>query len=619
MRTSVFSLVVLCSVVSATVAKHRALTRDDLPTGGIITPPAPKQDGPTTAKPLGLILLPFPQAANNVQSLVDISPETIAAIQSGDSPYAAIAAYDDPSDGSSTTSSAPWSAPSHVPQFSAFLDKIQAGSSPPRPSKPNSIAQLGIFAVTPASTSAPASGSTEGTQHDPFPTNLQGLGALCNVSNTLQTTFTGINNVTCSNATNTTQSNVAQLGTIVQSGINNFFGISRPANDEPVTSTAATTTSATTTAGGSSSSSAASTTTPVPGTTAANATTNPFDSFVSSVQSSLTNPSAAAQVVTGQVGSNVQSGLASLLQVANYRPNKAPGTKDATSPVQGVFGRIAATDGTAVVKSTSLECNTCAPGQDVCSPGPGLRIVNGKEVNSTTEFPFLVLITYQDSPSGQGALINDRWFVTTAHIVDSLTNIGLIRAVVNTLVSRASGPSDSRRIASKLSHPNYVTTNLFANNVGLMALEKPFTTFTPVCLPSQATFTSPPTMATVVGWGTTTPGGHGPSVNLQAADLLMFPSIVCQQSYPQVSSQNLCGGSIKPSPGIPATCAGDGGDPLVFREGSAWKLLGVALDIPNVGCQNSEQLSVFTDVAPFTDWINANAPGCKCGEVAGGP
>lgn len=170
------------------------------------------------------------------------------------------------------------------------------------------------------------------------------------------------------------------------------------------------------------------------------------------------------------------------------------------------------------------------------------------------KYPWIALLTYLDSPSGQGSLINDRTIVTTATIVESMPVIVHIRALLGVYNrTDASESITSNEISTALAHPGYKTTNQFADNIGLLILKDPLTSFQPICLPVAIPESLPASKATVIGWGASYPNGPLAEV-LQETELQMHAPSICQTVSSQVSSNNLCGESSQLIPNAANTC-----------------------------------------------------------------
>ncbi|XP_049286351.1 serine proteinase stubble-like [Anopheles funestus] len=436
------------------------------------------------------------------------------------------------------------------------------------------------------------------------------------------------------NATGVAQNLAGQFGSNVQNGLSNVFGINlnRPNNDEPVRpfrpmmndetatqsteanstaeATTATTTSTTTkeptTTVAVSSTASTTTTTESTTTTVNSGTFLPLVSFVNNTQS-LVNSSVLLQSVTGQLTGNLQNGLGNFFFPRPSKPTKA----NAPDILELDDDKRATGTLKTVRPPTPPTCPTCT---STCfyRPFQNLRIVGGSNVQSARKYPWIALITYNGIAKGQGALINDRAIVTTASVVDKMSNIMNIRALLG-YYNRA-GPNTtvtSNQIKTTYKHPGFSNSNKFVNNIGLLILKTALSNFNPICLPPAIAAIPPVAKATIIGWGATYAGG--PSANiLQQAEIQLYPPLICSMASSETTSENLCGGTTQFLSTAGATCTGDVGDPLVARNGSSWELIGVAIDTPEFECGKNRAPAIFTAIIPHLEWITAYGVGCEC-------
>ncbi|XP_058121365.1 mucin-5AC-like [Anopheles ziemanni] len=410
-----------------------------------------------------------------------------------------------------------------------------------------------------------------------------------------------------SNTTGAVQGTIGQWGSNVQNGVSNVFGVNvnRPSNDEPVTDTTQATSSAPDTTTSTAKTSPATDSSPTSATVAAapagtsiiSGSLNPLVVLGGSSKPSLLN---ATQGLITPLGSN---GL--IFYKNPNRPN-ASQNASADTPLMDV-------------PPTAPTCAGCTPGQCSYSPFRNLRIIGGSDVNYTTDFPWVALIKYSGTPYTQGSLINDRAILTTATIVSSMIDISSISVVLGILDRSATGTTD-HMISSTYIHPGYSSSNLFADNIGILTLMTPLTSsFEPVCLPMGSQVYYPIPKATVVGWGSSTTLNGPKTDDLQVAELQMYATVACQTAYgSKVTNKNLCAGQGRPPSTKKGTCTGDGGSPLMAKPplSSVWQLLGITIEIPNAGCGVWSQPSVFTNVAAYMDWIVTYGPGCSCPQTS---
>ncbi|XP_052903316.1 polycystic kidney disease protein 1-like 3 [Anopheles moucheti] len=423
------------------------------------------------------------------------------------------------------------------------------------------------------------------------------------------------------NATGAAQNLAGQFGPNVQNGLSNIFGfnINRPSNDEPVmqssetNSTAVNETTSSTESNGPTTIAATTSTTSPPTTSVTTSTSGsflPLVSFVNNSQS-LVNSSILLQTVTSQLTGSLPNGLGNFV----LRPSK-PNKPTKVSDVQEFSKLDDDNRATATLKAvpppSPPTCSTCFSS---CFYRPFQRIVGATDVSSDSKYPFIVLITYLDSPSGHGALINDRAIITTATIIASMPLQTEIRALLGVYDRSQNTSMSSEEIGTIYTHPDFKSRNQFANNIGLLILKNPLTSFTPICLPTAVSKSPPVSKATVIGWGANHAGGGLVDV-LQEYELQMFSPVVCYMATTSLTSRatanNLCGGSTKFISKDGAACTGDSGDPLVVMNGTSWELIGISLEIPEFECGKNRFPAMFTAIIPYLDWITTYGVGCEC-------
>uniref|UniRef100_A0A182M2X9 Peptidase S1 domain-containing protein n=1 Tax=Anopheles culicifacies TaxID=139723 RepID=A0A182M2X9_9DIPT len=433
-----------------------------------------------------------------------------------------------------------------------------------KPDRPNVIQHLlsslqgNNSAITffniPSSTTTEATKEEQSTvMNDPLPNPVPGL---------ISTSQSIVNN-----ANNTIQGITNILSTNVQNG---FFGSAntesnRPSNDQAPSESP---------------------------------NSNPIQGVIDGSQAALNNGAGVAQNITAQFGTNIQNGLSNIFGNNLNRPIKDESVTQTTDD--------SSTTETATASSVSNRCINRSLQEQ--------RIVGGIDVESRDKYPWIAFLTYLDSPAGQGSLINDRAIVTTATIIEGMPVIMHIRALLG--VYNRSDPNEnvsSNEISTTYIHPGFENTNPFADNIGLLILKTALTNFRSICLPVPATDSPEVSKATVIGWGADYAGGPLANV-LQQVELQMHVQLVCNMTASQTTSNNLCGSTVPhaTSSNAGATCTGDGGDPLVKKNGTFWELIGVALDIPGHECGKTGTPVIFTNIVPYLDWIATYGVGCEC-------
>merc|ERR1719184_149565 len=119
-----------------------------------------------------------------------------------------------------------------------------------------------------------------------------------------------------------------------------------------------------------------------------------------------------------------------------------------------------------------------------CGQKPLGRIVGGQEVD-TNEWPWQVALLYGNSQFCGGSLINDRYILTAAHCIDSMTTNGLtIRLAEHDLSTNAETTSVTRTVSQIIEHSSY-NSGTQENDIALLKLSSPVemsATVLPVCM-----------------------------------------------------------------------------------------------------------------------------------------
>ncbi|CAN9513725.1 unnamed protein product [Ophioblennius macclurei] len=241
------------------------------------------------------------------------------------------------------------------------------------------------------------------------------------------------------------------------------------------------------------------------------------------------------------------------------------------------------------------------------------RILGG-EVANLGEIPWHLLIKYPN-PRGGASLINDRWALTAAHVVDGIeeTSLELYGGLVD---GRTSGNSDVSVLRSEkiIIHPGYgrdisgVRTN-YDNDIALIK----FTTradfgpnLLPICLPNVETGVTENELGTVSGWGMTEKRNKSPV--LRYVHIGIYSRDTCGNTPPvQGSSKTMtfsdnmfCAGAEGKD-----SCSGDSGGPFVLPTLSVgngpYYLAGIVSWGAN--CRLQMNTGYYTKVGNYIDWI----------------
>uniref|UniRef100_A0A6E8W894 Peptidase S1 domain-containing protein n=1 Tax=Anopheles coluzzii TaxID=1518534 RepID=A0A6E8W894_ANOCL len=317
------------------------------------------------------------------------------------------------------------------------------------------------------------------------------------------------------------------------------------------------------------------------------------------------------QETFSQVGSTIQNGI-----------NSVFGTNQANQASLSASWNPARPISSAVVTSQPVFCpSDCTMACGVAQKTASFRVLGGAEVTPYNKYPWIAVLQYYDQNVGTGTLINDRVVLTTGRIVSSMIIFNQIKVIFGVFEPNSTTESTSRSVfavtRTKL-HPQYSASNLLSYNIGLLQLAVPVTitdNFMPICLPSRInTFSN--TEAKLVGWGAREFGGESWN-KLQEATIPLYSFDECRLAYPNSTENNICGGVFGPAPKDKhkTSCDGDEGTGLMYpwpNDPSFLTLIGITIQIPGVGCGQTNEPAVFTKLYPYIPWVQRQSAGCYC-------
>ncbi|KFB35197.1 serine protease 14 [Anopheles sinensis] len=264
---------------------------------------------------------------------------------------------------------------------------------------------------------------------------------------------------------------------------------------------------------------------------------------------------------------------------------------------------------------------------------PGCGVMNmlrsgGDQITSIEEFPWAVLIEYQKQ-NGEygylcgGSLINERYVLTAAHCVTSLShgwkvhrvrlgewdlssNPDCIQHTGNTVVEVCNSSPIDMDIETIVVHSGYTHAKTYHNDIALirMARDVNFSlSVQPICLPLPKRIINinhEDTSTIAVGWGRTETG-HASQVKMKV-DLIVQSLEECKLLYESkgaslMDTQMCVGGMDRKD-----TCTGDSGGPLMRMLGGVWYQIGVG-SFGSTNCGTDNFPAVYTDVSKYVDWI----------------
>ena len=225
-----------------------------------------------------------------------------------------------------------------------------------------------------------------------------------------------------------------------------------------------------------------------------------------------------------------------------------------------------------------------------------------------------------------GSLVSDQWVLTAAHCID---DAGVTVSPSSVTVRAGSLQKDSggvvRGVSSIVKHHAYEPIT-YDNDIALLRLSSamPLSSTVNVIAPlsgsQEGQLATTNTLATVTGWGTTSPGGSTSSVLMQVQVLLLTSSACASQSAygsTNISNNMICAGYPT---GGKDSCQGDSGGPLVVPNGSSGHVLAGIVSWGN-SCAQANYPGVYTRVANYQPWIQKHtqlalgAPLINCGSA----
>uniref|UniRef100_A0A8C5N5P7 Peptidase S1 domain-containing protein n=1 Tax=Gouania willdenowi TaxID=441366 RepID=A0A8C5N5P7_GOUWI len=180
-------------------------------------------------------------------------------------------------------------------------------------------------------------------------------------------------------------------------------------------------------------------------------------------------------------------------------------------------------------------------------------------------------------------LVDSSWVVTAAHCF-----AGYWTAVVGEFDITKTDPDEQvLKVNRILSHPKF-NPKTFNNDIALVELTSPVVLsehVIPVCLPSA---TEPPTGSPclVAGWGSLYEGERKTNTNLFICSVCINHSLI-------FLTLSFCG------------LQGDSGGPLIYKDRLSGRFQLYGITSWGDGCGEKGKPGVYTRVAAFSDWIQA--------------
>ncbi|XP_043277369.1 trypsin-1-like [Venturia canescens] len=242
----------------------------------------------------------------------------------------------------------------------------------------------------------------------------------------------------------------------------------------------------------------------------------------------------------------------------------------------------------------------------LCQGSPLLRGLGGRIVNGENamegEIPYQVsLQTMGGFHFCGGSVLNKNYVVTAAHCVKG-SSPSSIKVIAGT--TDLEDPQATHYAVKIIVHDGYNPYDSWVNDIALIKVDTDFhysKTVSNVVLPPHGFVVPDSSVATVSGWGRLWQGGSTPTV-LQRTDIMITSQQYCTQIYGYtgmaVYPTHICAHDRDVESG---SCHGDSGGPLTV-DGQLAGIVSWAQ-----GCASTKYPTVYTRVAEYVDWLNANA------------
>ncbi|XP_038594659.1 mast cell tryptase-like [Micropterus salmoides] len=206
------------------------------------------------------------------------------------------------------------------------------------------------------------------------------------------------------------------------------------------------------------------------------------------------------------------------------------------------------------------------------------------------------------------------FFCFSSHNLSAGVGTSTLTVVLGLQSLQGTNPNQvSRAVSQIITHPKF-NPGTFENDICLLKLSSPvgFNAYVqPVCLAATGSTFYKGTVSWATGWGNV-----GTGVSLPYPQKLMevqLPIVgnrqcTCTYGLSLITNNKMCAGA-----GGKDICQGDGGGPLVSKQGGRWIQGGITSFLSNKGCAVPNIPSVYTRVSQYQSWINSqitiNQPG----------
>ncbi|XP_034651462.1 trypsin 3A1 [Drosophila subobscura] len=258
------------------------------------------------------------------------------------------------------------------------------------------------------------------------------------------------------------------------------------------------------------------------------------------------------------------------------------------------------------------------------APANDGRIVGGMEVSSILEFPYQASVQLHGQHICGGAVIGDHFVLTAAHCFEALEPWSVLDYSVRVGSSEHASGGHLLSLQQIIPHGGY-NPQSHDNDLALLILNARLNFTEGLQAVPLASAQQPPTAQTrllVSGWGfqseeqqQETEAGSSVASILRFVDVDHVDLGQCRLAYRQVLP--ITQGMLCAARAGHDSCQGDSGGPLVgFQQDGSATLYGIVSW--GLGCANPDYPGVYTSVAAFRRWIDAQVGAWGWNSLLGG-